>query len=380
MKLRFMIKRFRTNRRGEYMDTLYFQFVGIIYETTALYTPQQNGISERKNKVLKEMVNSMLSYSELSQVEVVRLSDLKLKTLGERGLECIFVIYAEHSKAFRFYIIEPNDSVSIISIIESRDAIFDENRFSSVPRPSLRIPNGTEDIGGLVVPEEVTKEEQEMRSLTNTPIALMLRMNPKHLMKQRSPMMLHSGKNTPMDTSEKLMPNKGQDVSQLEYSMVIGCLMYAMTCTWPDIDFTMGNLSRIYDASWLRYPMTFILLLYTSWWVFCLGGGAISWLTLIQENKLASNITGFKNQTMERNFLALANCCAATLAKAYSQMYNGKSRHLSIKHSMIHDLITNEVISIEFVRSQQNLADHLTKGLARDLVIKSAEGMGLKSN
>ncbi|GJW19500.1 zinc finger, CCHC-type containing protein [Tanacetum coccineum] len=77
---------------------------------------------------------------------VVRLPDLKLKTLGERGIECIFVGYAEHSKAFRFYVIEPNDSVSINSIIESRDAIFDENRFSSVPRPSLKIPNGPNDI------------------------------------------------------------------------------------------------------------------------------------------------------------------------------------------------------------------------------------------
>ncbi|GJW56818.1 zinc finger, CCHC-type containing protein [Tanacetum coccineum] len=89
---------------------------------------------------------------------VVRLPDPKLKTLGERGIECIFVGYAKHSKAFRFYVIEPNESVSINSIIESRDAIFDENRFSSVPRPSLRIPNGTEDIGGSVVPEEVTEE------------------------------------------------------------------------------------------------------------------------------------------------------------------------------------------------------------------------------
>ncbi|GJW18619.1 hypothetical protein Tco_0026055 [Tanacetum coccineum] len=31
-------------------------------------------------------------------------------------------------------------------------------RFSSVPRPSLRIPNGTEDIGGSVVPEEVIEK------------------------------------------------------------------------------------------------------------------------------------------------------------------------------------------------------------------------------
>ncbi|GJW48799.1 zinc finger, CCHC-type containing protein [Tanacetum coccineum] len=496
----FMIKRFRTNRRGEYMDTLYFQSVGIIYETTAPYTPQQNGISERKNRVLKEIVNSMLSYSE-------------------RGIECIFVGYAEHSKAFRFYIIKPNDSVSIISIIESRDAIFDENRFSSVPRPSLRIPNGSEDIGGLVVSEEVTKEDghqtfdEAMKShdvafwkesindetdsimgkntlvLADLPpgckplgckwifkrklkvdgtiekfkvrlvihgfkqksgidyfdtyalvariktIRLLIAMASIHnliihqmdvktaflngeldeevYMNQPQGFIMLGNENkvdltkefwssrfsmkdmeeadvilvsTPMDTSEKLMSNNGQAVSQLEYSRVIGCLMYAMTCTRLDIAFAIRNTKD--NSS-------------TSGWVFLLGGGAISWAF-----KKQSCITG---STMESEFLALATAgkeaewfrnlileiplwskpiapifircdSAATLAKAYSQMYNRKSRHLSVRHSLIRELITNGVISIEFVRSQQNLVDHFTKGLARDLVIKSAEGIRLKSN
>ncbi|GJZ14787.1 hypothetical protein Tco_0550464 [Tanacetum coccineum] len=72
---------------------------------------------------------------------VVRLPDPKRKTLGEKGIDCIFVGYVEHSKAYRFYVIEPNDSVSINSIIESRDVIFDENRFSSIPRPKDIIPN-----------------------------------------------------------------------------------------------------------------------------------------------------------------------------------------------------------------------------------------------
>ncbi|GJS55548.1 hypothetical protein Tco_0628910 [Tanacetum coccineum] len=76
-----------------------------------------------------------------------------------RGIECIFIGYAEHSKAFRFYVIEPNESVSVNSITESKDAIFDENRFSSVPRPSLKILNRTEDIGGSVIHEEVTEED-----------------------------------------------------------------------------------------------------------------------------------------------------------------------------------------------------------------------------
>ncbi|GJY58021.1 zinc finger, CCHC-type containing protein [Tanacetum coccineum] len=89
---------------------------------------------------------------------VVRLFDIKLRTLGERGIKCIFVGYAKHSKAFKFYVIKPNESVSINSIIESRDAIFDENRFSSISRLSLRIPNRTKDMDGLVVPEKVIEE------------------------------------------------------------------------------------------------------------------------------------------------------------------------------------------------------------------------------
>ncbi|GJU08274.1 zinc finger, CCHC-type containing protein [Tanacetum coccineum] len=81
---------------------------------------------------------------------VVRLPDPKLETLSERGIECIFIGYVEHSKAFRFYVIKPNDSFLINSIFELRDAIFDENRFLSVPIPSQRsLINGTEDIGGF---------------------------------------------------------------------------------------------------------------------------------------------------------------------------------------------------------------------------------------
>nr|GEU83036.1 zinc finger, CCHC-type [Tanacetum cinerariifolium] len=126
---------------------------------------------------------------------------------------------------------------------------------------------------------------------------------------------------TPMDACEKLMPNNDQVVSQLEYSRVIGCL------------------------------------------IFLLGGGVIYWAS-----KKQTCITG---STIESEFVALAaagkeaewltnllfeiplwvkpitpisiHCdSAATLAKAYSQMYNEKSRHLGVSHNMIHELITNE--------------------------------------
>ncbi|GJY07127.1 hypothetical protein Tco_0374181 [Tanacetum coccineum] len=141
------------------------------------------------------------------------------------------------------------------------------------------------------------------------------------------------------------------------------------------------------DASWISNTEDNSS---TSGWVFLLGGGGAISLA----SKKQTYITG---TTMKSESVALAaadkeaewlrnllleiplwskpiapisiNCdSAATLAKAYSQMYNEKSRHLGVKHSMICKLITNGVVSIEFVRSQKNLADHMTKGLAGDLL------------
>ncbi|GKE89691.1 hypothetical protein Tco_1567166 [Tanacetum coccineum] len=152
------------------------------------------------------------------------------------------------------------------------------------------------------------------------------------------------------------------------------------------------------DASWISNTEDNSSI---SGWVFLLGGGAISWASkkqtcitgsIIKSEFVALAAAGkeaewLKNLLLEiplwsKPITPIFICCdsAATLAKAYSQMYNGKSRHLGVRHNMICKLIMNGVISIEFVRSQQNLADHLMKGLARYLVIKSAEGIGLKSN
>ena len=40
--------------------TKFYQEHEIIHEITAPYTPQSNGVVERKNKILMDMVNSML--------------------------------------------------------------------------------------------------------------------------------------------------------------------------------------------------------------------------------------------------------------------------------------------------------------------------------
>ena len=49
---------------------------------------------------------------------------------------------------------------------------------------------------------------------------------------------------TPVDVNLHLTKNKGQDISQLEYSRIIGSLMYIMNCTRPDIAYYVSKLSR----------------------------------------------------------------------------------------------------------------------------------------
>ncbi|GJV65610.1 hypothetical protein Tco_1476438 [Tanacetum coccineum] len=221
-----------------------------------------------------------------------------------------------------------------------------------------------------------------------------------------------------MDPVEKLMPNTGKPVDQLEYSRAIGCLMYAMMSTRPDIAYAVGRLSRFISnpsrQNWHAITQVFKYLkgtmnyglLYVGYSSVLEGYSYASWINHVEDSSSTSRCVfllrrgtisrAFKKQTcitgstMEYEFVALGAAgkeakwlrnliheipiwpkqiapifiyydSAATLAKAYSQIYNGKSRHLGVRRSMIRELIINGVTSIEFVQSQHNLADHLTK-------------------
>ncbi|GKB39816.1 zinc finger, CCHC-type containing protein [Tanacetum coccineum] len=159
---------------------------------------------------------------------------------------------------------------------------------------------------------------------------------------------------TPIDPIEKLRPNTGKHVDQLEYSRAIGCLMYAMTSTRPDIAYDVSRLTSKKQTCITSFTMEyeFVALAAT--------GKEAKWLrNLIHEIPIWS-----------KPIAPISIRCDSdpTMARAYSQIYNGKSRHLGVRHSMVRELIRNGVITIEFVRTQHNLADHLTKGLARDLL------------
>nr|GEV83274.1 zinc finger, CCHC-type [Tanacetum cinerariifolium] len=98
--------------------------------------------------------------------------------ISEKGIDCIFIGYVEHSKPYRFYVIEPNDFISVNSVIESRDAIFDKNGFSLIPRPKDIISsyNGTQD-GDLL--GETSIEIPEPRRSNGAWVAKSIEEDPK---------------------------------------------------------------------------------------------------------------------------------------------------------------------------------------------------------
>ncbi|XP_073121340.1 secreted RxLR effector protein 161-like [Henckelia pumila] len=139
--------------------------------------------------------------------------------------------------------------------------------------------------------------------------------------------------NTPLDMRVHLNNNHGEPIYQLEYSRIIGSLMYITNCTRPDIACAVNKLSRFtsnpnevhwkaltrvlrylrhtleYGLHYTRYPTVFEGYIDANWifdtkdfkstsgYVFSIDGGAVSWRS--------SKQTCIARSTMKSEFIAL---------------------------------------------------------------------------
>nr|GEW57034.1 zinc finger, CCHC-type [Tanacetum cinerariifolium] len=318
---------------------LRFSYGKVISLLNVLHVPniRKNLVSGNKNYFVTFIGDASRVWGCRS---VIRLPDPKLKTLDERGIECVFVGYAEHSKALRFYVIEPNDSVAINSIIESRDATFDKHRFLSVPRPSQRsLKDGTGNSSGSVVFKRVTEEDVAFwKEAINDEIDFIMGNN-TCVLTDLPPGCRPLGckwifkRKLKMDVKTAFL--NGEQEEEVYMNQHLGFIMPGnenkvdLTKEFASSRFSMKDMGEAdvilgirikhksnatgKEAEWLKYLLFEIPLWY----------------------KPMTPISIYCDS-------------AATLAKAYSQMYNEKYRHLGVRHNMIREVIMNGVISIEF--------------------------------
>ena len=171
------IKIIRSDRGGEYNEpfNVFCREHGIVHQTTAPYSPESNGVAERKNRTLKEMMNALLGESGLAQnmwgealltsnyilnkipnkvtgktpyelwkgnvpsykylkvwgcLAKVAVPPPKKVTIGPKTVDCIFIGYAHNSSAYRFLVYKSDiPDIHVNTVMESRNASFFENVF-----------------------------------------------------------------------------------------------------------------------------------------------------------------------------------------------------------------------------------------------------------
>ncbi|MCO5611204.1 hypothetical protein L7F22_065454 [Adiantum nelumboides] len=152
------VQTLRTDRGGEYRSGAFQDFLGkkgIKHQCTMPYTPQQNGVAERKNRPLLHMNLGMTE--NLQSVIFVLYAHIPQQLRGkldDKAVKCIFVGYSSGSKGYRLYNPVTN------KIFESRDVIFAKT--TAQPMVAFDVPHiQTQDVFEGFLPSFVDNQESQ---------------------------------------------------------------------------------------------------------------------------------------------------------------------------------------------------------------------------
>ena len=219
------------------------------------------------------------------------------------------------------------------------------------------------------------------------------------------------------------------------YASIVGSIMYAQTCTRPDISFVVGMLGR-YQSNpgldhWkaakkvLRYLQGTKdhILTYrrsnqlevigysdsdyagcidtrksTFGYIFLLAGGAISWKSakqsVIAASTMEAEFVACFEATIQglwlRNFISrlgvvdsiskpLKIYCDNSAAVFFSKndKYSKGAKHMELKYLSVKEEVQKQTVSIQHISTNYMIADPLTKGLAPKVFNEHVERMGI---
>lgn len=237
----------------------------------------------------------------------------------------------------------------------------------------------------------------------------------------------------PCDINAKLSKITDDEIiNSVPYQEAIGCLLFIAQATRPDISFAVNNVSRFNNAHtqahWgavkriMRYLKKTVdyKLMYrksegnleaftdadwasdidsrrsVSGYVFNLSGGAISWKSHKQPTVALSSTeaeyVALAEAVQESIWLAqlckelgvkmtpvVINCDNQSAIKlAESTGYRPRTKHIDIKYHFLRYHVEQKNIKVEFVPTEENVADVLTKAVTGEKLVHCSTRMGLK--
>nr|GEV63252.1 ankyrin repeat-containing domain, PGG domain protein [Tanacetum cinerariifolium] len=348
----------------------------------APYTTQQNGVAKRKNKALKEMVNSMLSYLGLSEgfwgeaMAVVMFSNPKRKTLVEKGIDCIFVGYAEHSKAYR--ILDPMMKLcNLMMLLSGKKQIDDE--IGSIMENNTWVlsdlPPGCKPLGYKWMFKRKMKVDGTIDKFKARLVT--------HGYRQKKGIDYFNTTFFNGDLDEEVymkqpegfvMPGDEHTGCKLVKSFkfdsfgkgVIICLylddMLIFGTDQNQVDKTKKFLSSKFSMKYMGEADVIL--------AFAASGNEAEWLrNLIHEIPIWLKIIAPISFHWDS---------AATFSKSYSQMYNGKSRHLDTMEKLLYEASHegNIIVLLELLQDDQLILDRVTLNRYGDMPLHIASLLG----
>jgi hypothetical protein len=246
---------------------------------------------------------------------------------------------------------------------------------------------------------------------------------------------------TPMDVSVRLTKSQApatdkekQEMASVPYQSAVGNLMYAMTCTRPDIAFAVSTVSRFCSnygtAHWVAVKRIMRYLKGTAHYRLQLGGGPqvllsgycdADWAGDLDERKSTTGYAFYigdglvswnsKRQTTVALSTAEAEYMAATqatkealwlkqllneigltqsqpvlirsdnqgcIALTKNPAYHSRTKHIDIRHHFIRDSVEVGDIELQYCATNDMVADVLTKALARDKHEQHTDTLGVR--
>jgi hypothetical protein len=246
---------------------------------------------------------------------------------------------------------------------------------------------------------------------------------------------------TPMNQevlSKSQSPSTNEDINYMRtipYREAVGSLMYLMVCTRPDIAMAVSEVSKFLAnpgrAHWtavkriLRYLKgtkslklilggvdNLILTGYTdadyardvdssisrSGYVTYLGSSILSWKSKMQKTTATSTAESeyYALSSLTKELLYLLPLVQefgikqslpiiihednqGTIAMANKHINNSRSKHIRVKYHFVREHIENKMIQLQYCKSENNVADILTKPLERIKLSKFKEMLQLKN-